>query len=44
MRQVEQGAKRELVPLGWGLIPVWAKDMKIGYSTITVARPAETSR
>jgi putative SOS response-associated peptidase YedK len=34
VRQVEQGAKRELVPLRWGLIPVWAKDTKIGYSTI----------
>jgi putative SOS response-associated peptidase YedK len=34
VRQVEQGAKRELVALRWGLIPVWAKDTKIGYSTI----------
>src|SRR5436190_8805445 len=34
VRQPEQGAKRELVALRWGLIPVWAKDTKIGYSTI----------
>jgi putative SOS response-associated peptidase YedK len=34
VRQPEQGAKRELVQLRWGLIPVWAKDTKIGYSTI----------
>ena len=25
---------RELVKLRWGLIPVWAKDAKIAYSTI----------
>jgi putative SOS response-associated peptidase YedK len=29
VRQPEQGAKRELVQLRWGLIPVWAKDTKI---------------
>ena len=29
VRQPEQGAKRELVELRWGLIPVWAKDAKI---------------
>src|SRR5262245_51915243 len=34
VRQPEQGAKAELVALRWGLIPVWAKDAKIGYSTI----------
>jgi len=34
VRQTEQGAKRELVALRWGLIPIWAKDTKIGYSTI----------
>ena len=34
VRQPEQGAKRELVALRWGLIPIWAKDTKIGYSTI----------
>src|SRR5262245_53579493 len=34
VRQPEQGAKRELVQLRWGLIPVWAKDTKIAYSTI----------
>ena len=34
VRQPEQRAKRELVALRWGLIPVWAKDTEIGYSTI----------
>jgi putative SOS response-associated peptidase YedK len=28
------GGKRELLTLQWGLIPFWAKDPKIGYSTI----------
>jgi putative SOS response-associated peptidase YedK len=28
------GAKRELVDLRWGLIPSWAKDIKIGYKLI----------
>src|SRR5436190_20019490 len=31
VRQPEQGAKRELVALRWGLIPVWTKDTKIAY-------------
>jgi putative SOS response-associated peptidase YedK len=26
--------QRELVMLHWGLIPYWAKDAKVGYSTI----------
>jgi putative SOS response-associated peptidase YedK len=34
VRQLEQGAKRELAALRWGLIPMWAKDTKIGYSTL----------
>jgi putative SOS response-associated peptidase YedK len=29
-----QAGKRRLVTLRWGLIPFWAKDAKIGYSTI----------
>ena len=29
-----EAANRELVMLHWGLIPSWAKDRKIGYSTI----------
>ncbi len=33
VRQAEDG-HRELVPLKWGLIPSWAKDEKIAYSTI----------
>lgn len=33
VRQPEQGAKRELVELRWGLIPIWEKDTKIAYST-----------
>ena len=34
VRVPESGAKRQLVRLKWGLIPVWAKDAKIAYSTI----------
>jgi putative SOS response-associated peptidase YedK len=33
VRRDRSGA-RELVQLRWGLIPFWAKDQKIGYSTI----------
>ncbi len=33
IRQAEDG-HRELLPLKWGLIPSWAKDEKIAYSTI----------
>lgn len=33
VRQSDDG-RRELVPLKWGLIPSWAKDEKIAYSTI----------
>src|SRR6266478_832575 len=33
-------SERELVPLRWGLVPYWAKDPKIGYSTINAG--AET--
>jgi len=33
LRGAETG-KRRLVALRWGLIPAWAKDAKIGYSTI----------
>lgn len=32
-RNTPQG-RRELVTLHWGLIPFWAKEHKIGYSTI----------
>ena len=34
VRVPEPGAKRQLVALKWGLIPSWAKDAKIAYSTI----------
>jgi putative SOS response-associated peptidase YedK len=34
VRQSEQGDGRELALLRWGLIPSWAKDMKIGSSLI----------
>jgi putative SOS response-associated peptidase YedK len=34
VRQAESSDARELVPLRWGLIPNWAKDEKIAYSTI----------
>jgi hypothetical protein len=30
--------QRELVELRWGLIPFWAKDVKVGYKTINLAR------
>jgi len=33
VRQQESGG-HEMVPLRWGLIPSWAKDMKIGNSLI----------
>src|SRR5262245_11878456 len=34
VRVPESGAKRQLVALKWGLVPSWAKDTKIAYSTI----------
>jgi putative SOS response-associated peptidase YedK len=34
VRAPEPGAKRQLVRPKWGLIPSWAKDAKIAYSTI----------
>ena len=34
MRLKPDTSQRELVPLRWGLIPSWAKDPKIAYSTI----------
>src|SRR5258708_1274310 len=34
VRVPETGAKRQLVALKWGLVPSWAKDTKIAYSTI----------
>lgn len=30
----EENGERNLVMAHWGLIPAWAKDRKIGYSTI----------
>ena len=32
--RVDAKGERELVTLKWGLIPFWAKDSKIAYSTI----------
>ena len=32
--RLNEAGKRELVALRWGLIPSWAKDAKIAYSTI----------
>lgn len=34
IRQIEQGASRELAKLFWGLIPSWAKDNKGAYACI----------
>jgi putative SOS response-associated peptidase YedK len=34
VRQIEQGARRELAKLFWGLIPSWAKDNKGAYACI----------
>jgi putative SOS response-associated peptidase YedK len=34
VRQIEQGASRELAKLFWGLIPSWAKDNKGAYACI----------
>ena len=34
--------KREFAPMRWGLVPYWAKDAKIGYSTIN-ARAEEVA-
>jgi putative SOS response-associated peptidase YedK len=34
LRQIEQGSKRELSKLYWGLVPSWAKDSKMAYGTI----------
>jgi putative SOS response-associated peptidase YedK len=34
VRQLEQGSKRELAKLYWGLVPSWAKDSKMAYGTI----------
>jgi putative SOS response-associated peptidase YedK len=34
VRVPEPGGKRQFAMLHWGLIPPWAKDAKIAYSTI----------
>jgi putative SOS response-associated peptidase YedK len=44
VRQPEQGAKRELVQLRWGLIPVWSKDTKIAYGTINARGEAAAEK
>jgi len=36
--------KREMVQMRWGLIPFWAKDEKIGYSTINARVEAVESK
>ncbi len=39
----QEGEKRVVVPVKWGLIPSWAKDTKISYSTINArAETVET--
>ena len=46
MRYDPRAAERSLDVMRWGLVPYWAKDLKIGYSTINAkaegidARPA----
>src|SRR3982751_4270458 len=34
VRQIEQGARRELAEFFWGLVPSWAKDNKGAYACI----------
>jgi putative SOS response-associated peptidase YedK len=42
VRLSAETGKREFVPMRWGLVPYWAKDAKIGYSTIN-ARAEEVA-
>jgi SOS response associated peptidase (SRAP) len=40
----EPGAKRELDAFKWGLIPSWAKDMKVAYRTINAQPHSVTTK
>src|SRR3954463_11317909 len=35
--------KRRLEPMRWGLIPSWAKDPKVGFSTFDARRTSSTA-
>lgn len=44
VRNRAEGGGREMVQVRWGLIPFWAKDIKIGFSTINArAETVETA-
>jgi putative SOS response-associated peptidase YedK len=43
VRLNEESSDRELALLRWGLIPFWAKDAKIGYSTINAKSETVTT-
>lgn len=44
VRNSAEGGGREMVQVRWGLIPFWAKDIKIGFSTINArVETVETS-
>jgi putative SOS response-associated peptidase YedK len=34
VRFSRDASKREFALMGWGFVPAWAKDAKIGYNTI----------
>jgi putative SOS response-associated peptidase YedK len=44
VRVLKPGAKRELVQLHWGLVPSWAKDAKLAYSTINARADTVASK
>jgi putative SOS response-associated peptidase YedK len=43
VRQIEQGARREVANLFWGLIPSWAKDNKGAYAWINARSDTRTA-
>ena len=40
----QEGQTRRFVSARWGLVPSWAKDMKIGYSTINARAETVASK
>lgn len=44
VQQKKVGGKRDLAIARWGLIPPWAKDKKIGYSTINARAETAASK